>query len=159
MNKTELLQNFPRWAHASIKNYFKKNLSGVNLRCEGEEDRDPDEPFFAELRIDGPTLDREGTLGEYQGVVEVNILLTVQRNEKYVHTFQDKIGLCLAVMENCIPVFRIGSPNNPPDDGERIGFFQRNETPIDLNNFGQIDKSVRTQQGSVEAHYRIKLEI
>lgn len=160
MNKIELMQNLPRWVHASIKKYFKANLSGVELRCEGEEERNPEAPFFAELRIDGPTVYTAGTLGEYQGLVEVNILLTVQRNMKYVHEFQDKIGLCLAVMENCIPVLRIGSPNNPPDTGTSVGFLQRdNDNPIELNNFGQIDKAVQTQQGSVEAHYKIKLEI
>lgn len=160
MNKTDFLSSIVRWTHASIKDTIKSKWSGCVLQCEGEEDRNPSEPSFAELRIEGPTLTREGTLGEYQGVVAVSILLTVQRDAKYVHVMQDKIGICLAVFDTCIPVKRIGKVDPVLDTGAVIGFLQLvPEYPMRVSNFGQIDKSTLTQQATVEAHYRFKMEI
>jgi hypothetical protein len=155
-----VLEHIPRWTHASIKDYIKKNLTGMPLFVEGEDDRNPDHPFFGEIRIDGPILQPYGTKGEWYGEVEININLTVKKDEKYVHVIQDKMGLAVKVLANCIPIRRIGSTDTAVDTGVFVAHLQMlPDDNIEVNNFGQVDPTLRIQQASVEAHYRMQLFI
>jgi hypothetical protein len=152
-----MIEHITRWTHASIKDFIKKNFSGIPLIVEGEDDKRPDLPFFCELRIDGPTLTEHGTRGEFIGLVEINVIITVKKDEKYVHIIQDKIGLVSKVLNQCIPIKRIGSEESI-DDGSFVTTLQLAVgEPIDVSNFGQIDSTVRVQQASVEANYRMQL--
>lgn len=154
-----MLEHLPRWVHASIKQFIKENFSGSPIYFEGENDRNSSEPFYVEVRIDGPAIIPIGTRGEYLGVVEINLFLTVKKDVKYVHTMQDKMGLAMAVMSRCIPIKKIGSTQSV-DDGSQFTVLQIDDTdPIDIRNLGQVDPSLQIQQASVESHYRMQLEI
>lgn len=154
------IEMIPRWSHASVKDFIKRVFSGMPILVEGEDDRNSDKPFYCELRIDGPIMTEHGTKGEWLGQVQVNILITVKKDEKYVHILQDKIGLAVKVLNNCIPVKRIGSLETTIDDGSLVTVLQLDpDTTIDVSNFGQVDPSTRVQQASVEAHYRMQLVI
>lgn len=154
-------RHLPRWVHASIKDYIKKNYAGGPIQFEGEDDRNSEVPFWTEVRIDGPSLVTLGTRGEYLGVVEVNLLITCKKDEKYVHLFQDKIGAGLEILKaRCIPIRKIGSADTSIDDGTNFTFLQLlDDEPMPVNNFGQIDKTLRQQQASLEAHYKMQLEL
>lgn len=153
-----MIEHVPRWTHASIKDWIKKKFSGMPLIVEGEDDKRPDHPFFGELRIDGPVVMSNGSKGEYLGMVEINMLITVKKDEKYVHILQDKIGLCLKVLNQCIPIRRIGSLDTTIDNGVDVAVLQLvPDSKLDVSNFGQVDPVVRIQQASVEAHYRMQL--
>lgn len=155
-------EHIARWTHASIKDFIKKNWSGAPLLVEGEDDRKPDTPFFVELRIDGPVIKAHGTKGEYIGEVEINLTITVKKDEKYVHLIQDKIGLAYNILDQCMPIKKIGNALNTPDidDGSFVTVLQlQPDTVVDISNFGQVDPVLRVQQASVEAHYRMQLTL
>lgn len=154
-----MIEHITRWTHASVKDFIKKNLSGMPIFVEGENDKDSQHPFYCEIRIDGPTMSPHGSKGEWLGEVEININLTAKKDEKYVHIIQDKIGLAIKVLNNCIPIKKVGSPQ-PIDDGSFVTHLQLiPEDDIEVNNFGQVDPTLRIQQASVEAHYRMQLFI
>lgn len=153
-------RHLTRWVHASVKDYIKTKFAGTPLVVEGENDKKPDAPFFIELRIDGPNMVKIGTRTEYMGMVEVNLLLTVNKDEKYAHILQDKIGLCWEALEACIPIKRVGSTDTAVDTGAIVSVLQLiDEDAIEINNFGQVDPNIRIQQASVEGHYRFQLEL
>lgn len=151
-------EHIPRWTHASIRDYIKTAFAGVPILVEGENDKKPSSEFFIELRIDGPNMTNIGTKVEYMGMVEVNLLLTVNKNEKYVNTLQDKIGLCFKHLDKCIPIRKIGSTQDV-DDGSFVSVLQLLDEDIEINVFGQVDPTVAIQQASVEAHYRFQITL
>ncbi len=154
-------EHLPRWTHASIKEYFKRNHSGSPIYFEGEDDRKSDESFWMEVRIDGPSLIPLGTRNEYMGVVEINIMISCKKDEKYVHRFQDVIGLALKLLSaKCISIKKIGNSALSIDDGTNFSFLQLlDDEPMPVNNFGQVDTTLRLQQASVEAHYKMQIEL
>lgn len=157
-----MIEHIPRWTHASIKDYLKKNWGGAPLFVEGEDDNKPPDPFYIELRIDGPVLKAHGSKGEYIGEIEINLIITIKKDEKYVHLLQDKMGLAVQLLNRCIPVRKIGRTTDAPDidDGSVVAYLQLNpDEQIDVSNFGQVDPILRVQQASVEAHYRMQLNL
>jgi hypothetical protein len=154
-----MIEHLPRWTHASIKDKIKRNFSGCPIFIEGENDRKPEADFWIELRIDGPVIRPVGTNSEYRGEVQVNMVLTVNKDEKYVHILQDKVGLAIKVLNQCFEIKKVGS-TDPVDDGSSVTVLQlMPDQDIDFSNFGQVDPTVRVQQASVEAHYRFLLEL
>jgi hypothetical protein len=151
-------RHIPRWVHASIKNYIKGAFQNVPIFIEGETDKKPDAPFFIELRIDGPSMDRSGTRSEYWGDVQINLLITCNKDEKYVNILQDKMGLCWEALDNCIPIKRAGS-RDPIDNLSAVTVLQLIDHPFEINNFGQVDQNIRIQQAAVEAHYRFQITL
>lgn len=151
-------KDFPRWTHASVKDFIKSQWSASPLIVEGENDRNSKEPNYAELRINGPVLVPNGGQGQYKLLVTVNILITSQKDAKYVHWFQDLIGTAMAVLSQCIPLRKIGGGNkHPEDDSSYIETLQLTDQ-VDVDNFGQIDVTIQTQQASVEANYHAIVE-
>lgn len=151
-----MIEHLPRWVHASIKDYLKKQWIHP-LIVEGEDNRNSKAPIYAELRIDGPVLRSFGTKGNYKLMVEINFAVTAQKDQKYVHGFQDLLGKALKVLNQCIPIRKVGS-EMPEDNGDFVTTLQIEED-LDLTNFGQVEVTVQTQQGTVEAAYTAILEI
>lgn len=151
-----MVEHVPRWFHASIKDYLKKQWR-YPLIVEGEDNRDSKKPVYAELRIDGPILQQFGTAGIYKVMVEVNFMVTAQKDQKYVHAFQDVLGEAVKALKQCIPIRKIGS-TKPEDDKSYLCSLQP-EDDIDTSSFGQVDVAVQTQQGTVECAYTAILEL
>lgn len=152
-----MIENIPRWVHASVKDCLKNKWTHP-LIVEGEDDRKSDVPVYAELRIDGPILESFGTRGHKKVLVDVNFLVTAQKDQKYVHAFQDAIGQAMKVLDDCIPVKRIGNKKFPQDDTSFV-FTLQLIGDIDVSNFGQVDVTVKAQQASIAATYHGILEI
>lgn len=151
-----MIENIPRWVHASIKDYIKTNGFTFPLLVEGEDEKRSKDASYAELRIDGPIVTAFGTAGNYRLDVKINMLITAQKDMKAVHLFQDTVGHCLKAMNGCIPIKRMG--NTSDDDKSYVCSLQLEDT-IDISNFGQIDITIKTQQASLDAAYRAVLEI
>lgn len=151
-----MIEHVPRWFHASIKDYLKKKWTHP-LIVEGEDNRKSEWPVYAELRIDGPVLQNFGTAGIYKVQVEVNLMVTAQKDQKYVHGFQDMLGEALKALKQCIPIRKIGSTKTE-DDKSFLCVLQP-EDELDLSNFGQVEVTVQTQQGTVECAYTAILEL
>lgn len=150
-----MIEHLPRWVHASIRDYLKKQWTHP-LIVEGEDNRKSKDPLYAELRIDGPVLVQFGTKGIYKLMVEINFMVTAQKDQKYVNGFQDLLGVALKALNQCIPIRKVGS-EKPDDDGSFVCNLLV-EDELDLSNFGQVEVTVQTQQGTVEAAYTAILE-
>jgi hypothetical protein len=154
------LEHIPRWTHASIKDTFKRRFSGSPIYFEGENDPNSKEPFYIEVRIDGPTIIPLGTKSEYMGVVEINLLITAKKDQRLVHIIQDKIGLGLKLLKECILVRKLGSEDTNIDDGSSVTVLQpMPDEALAVALFGQVDPATQVQQASVEGHFRMQLEV
>lgn len=152
-----MIENIPRWVHASVKDCLKSKWTHP-LIVEGEDDRKSDVPVYAELRIDGPIVEPFGTFNHKKVTVDINFLVTAQKDQKYVHAFQDLIGVAVKILNECIPVKRIGNAKFSQDTGDFVFTLQLIDD-IDVSNFGQVDVTVKAQQASIGATYHGILEI
>ena len=154
-----LSPHLARWVWASVSKSFEDRRGWLYLFFEGDDRAIPeaDKLNFAEFRMDGPRL-HEVSRNYWQVDVYVNILIqTTMTND--THAYFKTLGHVQSLYVPCIPVYRYG--DGPDDDGSLVGFLQLNiDKPLEQlkgSNFGQVDQTVRLQQGTVEANYRMFL--
>ena len=155
-------KNWTRWIFASISKHFLDYFTaeGVTLFIEGQH-RDTDTlQDFVELRIDGPRL-TEVSKDCWLFRVEVNILITSIMNDTNYYRVQQNVGISQA---GCIQidVFKFG--DGVDDDGSFLGCFKLLQDKasrdfLEANQFGQIDVATKILQATVEAHYKMLLQI
>lgn len=107
-----------------------------------------------EVRIDGPhfaQVDKKW----WHIYTEVNLLITVVMNDSNIYRRTELSGLVASTMTDIELL---------DDSGNSLGCLVARHDPegikggwIATNQFGQIDKSTKIQQTSVEAHYEMEL--
>ena len=116
---------------------------------------------FAEIRIDGPKINQLSK-DYWRLYIEINILIQTVMDDDDLHRLYRNIGDVNMAFQNCISVYKYGTGDD--DDDSQLGCFKLVTDRFDrenivTSNFGQIDKSVRLQQATVEAHYEMFLSL
>lgn len=154
--------NWSRWIFASITTHFDGIIT-ISTFVEGMDRQTKDLSEFAEIRIDGPRTN-ELSADYWRLYIEVNILIQTIMNDRDLHRHWKNIGDVNMAFLNCISVYKKADRDGNNGDGSRLGCFQLvtdryNRENIVTSNFGQIDKSVKLQQATVEAHYEMFLSV
>lgn len=151
--------NWDRWIYSSIEKHFADRKSGLNLHIEGEPHDSKDQQEGLELRIDGPYV-AEKSKGLFYLLVEINVLITTYMSDTDYHKHRKNTGIALAMFTNGIPIYKYG--NTQDDDDSLLGCFMLQSSGdrerLQVSHFGQIDRSVKLQQSTVEGHYLMILE-
>lgn len=151
------IRKYRRWIRASIVKKLK-SLPTDTLPLFIEEDEKKINADHFELRIDGPYTNPLGTRGEYRFYIEVNFLLTTDRNEKQIYKRDDHAGIMCNFLNDNFCIYRYGTL--PEDDKSIVGVMQLiSDQEIKLSDFGIIDDNVEVYQMGVEAHYQMFLQI
>ena len=155
-------KNWPRWIFASITKHFSDVIS-LPLFVEGMDRQTKDLKHFAEIRIDGPETN-ELSADYWRLYVEINVLIQTIMDDENLHRHWDNIGDVNMAFWNCISVYKHADKDGQNGDGSKLGCFKLvtdryDRENIDTSNFGQIDKSVKLQQATVEAHYEMFLSV
>lgn len=152
--------NLSRWIWASCSKFFDDRKGDLTIFFEGD-DRDTAKlKDFIEFRMDGPrsrTISHNYTRHD----VFINILVQSTMDSMDTHRFWRTVGLVQALFVPCIPVYKYG--DGPDDDPSvMVGVLQiRNDgfngEQLKVSAFGQVDPTVRVQQATIEANYRMNL--
>lgn len=152
--------NWPRWIAASVHKHFRTEVVGLHLFIEGQDRNTNTQKDYAELRVDGP-YSHEDAKDQWVFDVEVNSLVCSIPDEMDTHRIYKNVGIMAAAMKPVIKVYKFG---DGPDDNpaELLGclFIKQsfNQT-IFISHFGQIDPKVELLQSTVEAHYKMELNL
>ena len=155
-------KNWARWIFASVTKFFEDGIS-IPVFVEGMDRETKDLKDFAEIRIDGPWFN-ELSAGYWKIYIEVNILIQSIMGDKNLHRFYDSIGDVNDAFQTCISVYKHPDVNSQNGDGSFFECFKLAEDRYDrevikTSNFGQVDKNVKLQQATVEAHYEMYLSV
>lgn len=155
--------DWPRWSIASIIKHFSDEIKSDTFPVfiEGMDRETNKDTDFAEIRVDGPWTN-EISADYWRIYCEVNILIQSVMSDSDLYLIYRHIGLVNMAFQKCISVFKYG--DEPLDDGSFLGCFKLvidryNREQVKTSNFGQIDKSVKLQQATVEAHYEMYLSL
>ena len=147
-------EHWPRWVFASITKHFVDHFDAAAKVSfvEGDKRNTALEKKFYEVRMDGPRS-RQLSKGYWELFVPVNILIqTTMTNDTHLHRKQ--IGVAFSGFADTISILKLG--NGPDDDGSFLTCFSlegNKADPVKINDFGQVDTTVRLQQATVEGHY------
>lgn len=151
------LTNLNRWIKASYVQVIRKQLKGAKLFVEGEDRLTNKEADHYELRIDGPYTKPCGTKGEYKAYIEVNLLVTMTRNEQNRYAFDNLKGQMANVLNQDFCILKTGNVGIAEEDDESlVGVMQLLPVEqIKTSDFGMIDTNTEVYQAVVEAHYEM----
>lgn len=154
-------KHWARWIFASISEYFDAAIT-IPVFIEGMDRETKDLSSFAEIRIDGPWFN-ELSANYWRIYIEVNVLIQTVMNDSDLHRFYKDIGDVNFAFQQNIPVYKRADNEGNNGDDSRLGCFQfvtdrYDREQIKTSNFGQIDKNVKLQQATVEAHYEMFLD-
>jgi len=151
-------ENWPRWIFASISKHFDDKKQTRKLYITGAPRIDtPGALKWFELRIDGPNV-TEVSKGTHLTEVEVNMLVTVKKDETDLYLIHTEVGIALTAFED-IPLFRYGSEAG--DVGTQFGclsLIQEGRDKLEVRHYGQLDADVNILQATVEGHYKTFLD-
>lgn len=143
--------NWQRWIKASVVKNFEN--PDIPMTADGD-DRNPVEKDFIEVRMDGPRFYSDGR-DKYRIWLAINVVVqSVMGKDTYNH--ERNIGHAQVLFKDNIPVYKYG------DDNELLGCLRLIDNGINgeflrTNNLGQIEKTYRLQQATIEGHYRMEL--
>lgn len=146
------LTDVPIWVTASIRKTIIDRCAGrVPLFFEGDDRKTNKEKQFIEARIDGPYIEHVGTKNEISLYSEVNLLVTMTRNESNLYEFQKLLGIATQILNTDICIYKIGHPNYNQLFFCTLSLMSSDK--IQNSYFGQIDPNVQVFQSTTEAHY------
>ena len=146
-----------RWIFASVAKHFTEGAALKNLASYVDgDDRAPLDKHFIEVRMDGPRI-TEHEKNNYNLYVLINVVVQSVMGKQTLTHF-DNIGVVQTLFTPVIEVYKIGE-TDPPDLLGCLRIVQggKNGETLRTNNLGQIDKTVRLQQATVEGHYHMDL--
>lgn len=156
-----LNSNIIRWAYASAARHFQKVAlkHRIPYYVEGDERNTHSLPEYIEFRMDGPyTL--LPAKGEQYHFFDINVLASIALGSRNLYRSQEVCGLIYAGFNLTIPVHKYGDESQ--DDKSKIGCLKlRRELDqhIEVNQYGIIQQDTRIVQNTVEAHYRLVLDL
>lgn len=149
------IRHWPRWIFASASKHFVNSLTCPEFKIfvEGT-DRNTEDlgQAHVEFRMDGPRI-RLLHKKEHKVWFAINILYKVSMDDEDFHRKHDIVGKIVQAFVDFLPLFRYGDGAN--DDSGKFGcaILRDRPTGVQVNHFGQIDKDIRVEQGTVEGHY------
>lgn len=152
-------QNWPRWIVASVRKHFYDNRQGLFMHIEETDRQTASVSDFCEFRIDGPRI-KEVSKDYFKLLTTVNILITSAMDNKDFDKINKNIGIIVAAFTPNINAFKYG--DGPDDDSSFLGCMQLSRGKNDVlrvNKFGQIDKTEKINQATVEGRYYLDLTI
>ncbi len=151
------LTPYTRWITASVFKHIDGRRGGIPVYIEGQVRTTQEEFKFFEMRLGGPHATPNGSSGEYKLYVEVNILCQSNVDEKDVYLLKKLLGIAQQALNADICVFKYGDePGDDPDAYVGVLKLETSE-PIEVHDFGQIEPTIKTVQGSSEAHYCMQI--
>lgn len=149
--------NLPRWIFASCSEDVKSKADNAITFVEGLDRPSENDKDFAEFRLDGPRF-TELSKGYWQIWIAINVLVQSTMDDEDFHRKYVTIGKIVEAMKGSISIFKYG--DGPDDDDSLVGCFsmiQDKNNQLRVNHMGQIDKTLRLEQATVEAHYHMYL--
>jgi hypothetical protein len=149
-------KNWQRWAWASFSKTFADYFANNSIHCfvDGDDRQTSELTDFVEFRMDGLQVRELNSPNYYRLYLPVNILVKSTMNLERTHHFPQLIGTTSAAFVPSIDIFKYG---NGPDDDQSLlvcmTLMQDRLNQVRVNNFGQVDETVRVQQATVEGHY------
>lgn len=152
----EILEIVPKWATSSIRKAFTDRAKDIPVYFEEEIKTNNQDPFYFELRIDGPYYTPHGSSVDWKAYFEVNCLITLSFDEKDALKMTKLIGIALAALSDDICVYKYGLESYD-NDNEYFGVLQLiTHDHVQASNFGQINDTEKVYQATVEAHYNLE---
>lgn len=148
-------ENWARWTYASFSQYFTTAIAPFPLFIEGQDRRTNTQTDYAELRIDGPFM-KECSKGYWELVIEISILVVTYINEKDLWKQARNCGLVASAFQS-VPMKNVDL--DPPLDVGCYVILTDGRDRILISNFGQINADSRMIQSSVDAKYKMTLQI
>ena len=161
--------NISRWLLASCRAWFDSHrLNNATLFYEYTRHKQLENPTtglviqqYGEFRLNGPDH-RKVTHNEEWYDIVINVLCTQDLNEGQSDEIDEFIGNIYVCFTECIPVYRYGDSSNLLNDNTYIGFLKRTDEKngqVNLSRFGQANPDSLLTQVSIEASYRMKLQL
>ena len=158
--------NWPRWLFASVADFFKTKLDGINvpLLVEGVDEREAETiraVDHVEFRFHGPEV-QEVSKDYFKLAVEINLLVSqiMGLEQQNAYSIVQTCGVLQQSASGSIPIYRHGDGQD--DDGELLGCLRpdpgRNEA-VTVYHFGQIDKDTRIRQSAVDGRFLLYLTL
>ncbi len=146
------LTKYTRWITASIMKRVDDSRQDVVLYVEGQTRETQRGPRWIEARIDGPFQRPCGSKDEFCFYVEVNILCSVQLDDKDIYHMQRLLGIGSQALNTNIIVKKYGETSE-----DYVGCLRLlgGLEGIEAHSFGQIEATNPLIQGCVEAHYEM----
>lgn len=147
--------NWNRWILASAFTHFT-DLVGENLILDGS-DRDglDKDPLFAEFRLDGPRI-LQLAANYYRLWFAINIVVTSAIDPVDLTKKHDLIGDIVNAFTLEMAINKYGTGGD--DDQSLLECATlSNDFPVRVNQLGQIDKTLRIEQATIEGHYLLYL--
>lgn len=147
--------NWNRWILTSTFKHFTDEV-GENLLLDGM-DRDglDKDPLFAEFRLDGPRY-QQLAVNYYRLWFAINIVVTSAIDPVDLTKKHDLIGDIVNAFHLELPINRYGT-GGADDDSLLECATLSDDFPVRVNQLGQIDKSLRIEQATIEGHYLLYL--
>lgn len=159
MSSIKILERLPTWGTLSIRDQFIKRTQNIPVFFEEQpkinngETKQP--PIYCELRIDGPFIKPLGGRHEIEAVVEVNVVITAQYDEKNTQSLNKLSGIVLQALLEDFCIYKLGA--EPCDDKSYFDIYQLiPDDNIEQSNFGQVDPTNKVYQSTVEGHYKVR---
>ncbi len=141
-----------RWVWASCLKHFDDRKGTLPLHAEGMDRENVEDANFLEFRMNGPRI-QQYSAGHFRLEVTINILIQHAMQDADAYLIQKSMGIVEEAFTVSIPVFKYGTPG----DDSLLGCFIR-EDEVKVNFFGQVDKTIRQLQGTVQSMYRMDLK-
>lgn len=145
--------NLTRWINASIDKYFIDNAGSYPVYIDYTEPDLRNTQTWAELRKIGPVIIPQSS-NEFLIQIAINILCGNKRDFKDTHKIHKITGHFQSKI-NTIHVYRYGVG----DDESFVGCLEIRDDiprPIDTINWGVTDESLKIENVSIEAFYKMQ---
>ncbi len=156
--------NIPRWVMASLTDLFKEVSDDLNLHyfVEGVDEEEPEDfnRNSALFRMNGPDVKLGGGTETHR--LELQILLTNLPNVPSENAYEPYrwAGAFQETMLGPLPIYKYGT--GPEDDQSLIGCLEPDPNILDyvrIVSYGQIDKTSRVRQLSVNGRFVLQLNL
>jgi hypothetical protein len=161
-----LSPHLDRWIFASASKLIKSRSGSTITFFEGT-DKDDNPREGVEFRLDGPRTTKLGSAADgWEVWVAINLLVSITMDhpsgdpsQRDFHRKYKVTGVIRDALDTVIPVYKYGD-NVGIDDGSFVGCLKPIHDKfnrIQVNHFGQVEKSLRLEQATVECHYVMHL--
>jgi hypothetical protein len=153
-------KDWPRWIQASCIKYFDSQRCNIPMYIEGQDRNTSILQDYIEFRLDGPTI-QEQSKDTWELIIEINILVVSYIDANDMYKQLRLVGTIAHAFRASIPVYEFGN-NVEPDPPELLGcltLIEQGGSKIIISNFGLINPDLRMLHSTVEAHYRLQLDL
>jgi hypothetical protein len=139
-----------RWCVVGLTKHFHERRGDYTLLLLDEKrTKLQNQPYYAELRIDGPSI-KQITSNYFVLSVDINVLISIFDNQKDFYKSSDLVGWFSAAYTNSINILN--------DEFETLGCFRLHNDGILVTDHGLVDKDSPLRQISIQGHYDMSLE-